>query len=125
VSTGESYPAGYFADKRVLAYCGIGNPASFSDTLRLLAVRPVAFLTVSDHQPYGAGLYRAITRVIENNGIEAILTTEKDAVKLPASSAFSVPVYYLRIYLAVSPESEFRDAVMNAITPGTRHSAGD
>ncbi|MGE5646474.1 MAG: tetraacyldisaccharide 4'-kinase [Acidobacteriota bacterium] len=69
--------------QRVGAFCGLGNPDSFWRTLRQLGIRPEFRRAFPDHHRYTAS---ELTRM---SGVDALLTTQKDAANLP-ESAFRV-----------------------------------
>jgi len=69
------------ASTRVVAFCGIGHPRPFFEAA---AARfdLAATLAFSDHQPYDAAALAALRRTVERARPDALLTTEKDWVKL-------------------------------------------
>jgi tetraacyldisaccharide 4'-kinase len=78
-----------------IAVAGIARPVSFLSTLESLGVTPVEFLRFRDHEPYGAAATGRIERSIEETGATAVVTTEKDAVKLEA--VLTVPVFRVAV----------------------------
>ncbi|MGV3344844.1 tetraacyldisaccharide 4'-kinase [Enterobacteriaceae bacterium LUAb1] len=60
----------------VVAMAGIGHPPRFFATLKQLGIAPVCTHAFADHHPYQEAMLRALTP----HG-EALLMTEKDAVK--------------------------------------------
>jgi tetraacyldisaccharide 4'-kinase len=69
---------------RWLALCGLGQPESFESSLRELGTREVVPARFSDHHRYErADLDQARARV-SAEGLSGVVTTEKDAVKIPA-----------------------------------------
>ena len=66
----------------VVAFAGIGRPQKFFDTLTGLGARLVGAHGFADHEPYGAAILRRL--LAEARQADAMLvTTEKDAVRLP------------------------------------------
>lgn len=80
---------------RVVAFAGIGRPEKFFATLRGLGVELVAAHPFPDHAPYtDRALRRLATEAAQSGAM--LLTTEKDAVRLPAwfrGRAMPLPVH--------------------------------
>lgn len=83
-----------WAGLRAIAFAGIGHPEKFFDTLRREGVTLCATHPLDDHQPLDA---RLITRLLADANAQSaqLVTTEKDAVRLPADlrgQVLSLPV---------------------------------
>lgn len=106
---------------RVVALSGIAQPQSFARTLTEGASVTVArHLVYSDHAEYTqADADQAQAAVLEE-GADALIMTEKDAVKWPAQGSAvgaggNSPVYSLRIELDWEDRAGFLDAVMRRV----------
>jgi tetraacyldisaccharide 4'-kinase len=95
------YGADEFKGKTVALLCGIGDPAYFAHSLRSLGVDIGTAFNFTDHHVYRPQDLENIMKACQAKGIEAIITTEKDAVKLNPvlDSDCLVPVFVLRIEL--------------------------
>jgi tetraacyldisaccharide 4'-kinase len=81
---GALVPLEHLSGKRVAAFCAVGNPESFRQTLRENVGEPAAFLSFRDHHFYGHGDLRRIEALSLGAGASCLVTTEKDLVKMPA-----------------------------------------
>ncbi|GAB6137337.1 tetraacyldisaccharide 4'-kinase [Halanaerobaculum tunisiense] len=70
------------AGEKVLAVSGIGNPQSFAQTLSDLGAEVVKELRFADHHSYTKEEIMEIFSVASEEGIERIITTEKDAASI-------------------------------------------
>jgi tetraacyldisaccharide 4'-kinase len=104
--SGREAPLDAFAGRRVRAFCGLAQPASFA---RSCGLRPVLF---PDHHAYTA---REVEKLLQ--GVEAALTTEKDWMNLDKLKPERV--WWLKIELRFDRESELLEALRSSSPAGS------
>jgi tetraacyldisaccharide 4'-kinase len=103
---GADVPPEGIRESAVVAVCGVAQPASFDRTLSDLGIAAHARLTFPDHHFYGPRDVSRIAAAASSTGSRAILTTEKDAVKL--LGRLPVPLWSLRVTVEVAGAEFFR-----------------
>lgn len=82
--TGESLGLGDLRHGKWLAVSGLGRPGAFERTLGEVGAREVESAPFPDHHAYTPEDIRAVRQRLQAGGFAGLVTTEKDAVKLPA-----------------------------------------
>ncbi|MFN0141734.1 MAG: tetraacyldisaccharide 4'-kinase [Pyrinomonadaceae bacterium] len=93
-----------------LAFCAVGNPESFFETLRLSGVEPAATKSFKDHHHYTPGDVREIEASARSHGAEILLTTAKDAVKI-LDLKFELPCFVVEIEMKIKDTDAFEAMV--------------
>jgi len=115
-------PPSELRGRRVFAVSAIAQPQSFVETLtREVGAEVVGRQVWADHHGIGLADARAAIAAAAQAGAGALVMTEKDAVKWPhAAEAEKLPVYALRVEMAVEDEAGFIHEVMARLRrPGT------
>jgi len=116
-SEGKSSPLDSVAGKSIAAFCGIGNPEGFRRTLVPLCRNLLDLRVFPDHHLYSATDVGSLERWARDRGADLVLTTQKDLVKLRASSLGPAALLALRIGLEVTAGGEVMDDVLARLLP--------
>lgn len=100
--------------KPVAAFCGIGNPESFFAQLQREGFELCHTRTFPDHHYYIQSEINALIKESTAHGAHALLTTEKDAVKLRALQV-EMPCYIVDVAIEIDAAAEFLRLIETAI----------
>lgn len=93
----------------VLAFCAIARPREFYQALQALGIEVAATKSFRDHHPYTQRDIESLRRLASRYRCEAMVTTEKDAVKLDAESrerlAQVAPLLVARLSLEIHDQT--------------------
>ncbi|MCF7886138.1 MAG: tetraacyldisaccharide 4'-kinase [Candidatus Marinimicrobia bacterium] len=71
-------------NRKVLAFCGLGNPDQFYKTIEKLQPEKIHFKAFADHYKYGQKDLEKLTKKAKQLNCDYLLTTEKDFTNFPA-----------------------------------------
>lgn len=118
VGEGERHSLDWLQGKRVGALSGIAVPESFEEFLRSLGaseVRPFRFM---DHHRFSEEELDGIFADVRELSLDALITTEKDAVRIDKTNCPGVPFYFLRVEVHLTAgASGFEEAVRRVCFP--------
>lgn len=98
---------------RVAAFCGIGQPEAFRRTLASLGIAPIVFRVFGDHHHYTAEDLGPLAE-----GVDTLLTTEKDLMNIEPALAAELRIRAARIAIEVDHEDELMALIESRITIG-------
>jgi tetraacyldisaccharide 4'-kinase len=104
--SGAKHPPESLAHRFVFAFSGIGNPRSFERTLEGLDAKLVGHRVFADHHRYTTEDLRQVAGLAASHGAVAVVTTEKDAMRIGGSWTGEVPLYDLAIRLEIEGGAE-------------------
>ncbi|MBA2260527.1 MAG: tetraacyldisaccharide 4'-kinase [Acidobacteria bacterium] len=104
----ETGPASPAAGAAVIAVAGIANPAQFFEAVTRAGWQVAATRTFRDHHPFTREDLTRIASDVASTNATAVLTTEKDYVRLLPHRPFPVAVGWLPLTISPEPAGEFR-----------------
>jgi tetraacyldisaccharide 4'-kinase len=119
---GGRLPLDWLKGRRIFAFSGIATPESFEKFLRDLGALVMGRERFLDHYRYTAEDLDDLYARAREEGADCLVTTEKDAVRLPTSGMERLPLYYLRLEIEIiHGAADFDEAVGRICFPqGTR-----
>jgi tetraacyldisaccharide 4'-kinase len=103
------------AGRKLAAFAGIAAPAAFAETLKSTGAEVVAMSSFADHHWYSVDELAGLDARAGEVGADALITTEKDWVRLRRLRLPRRPLYVLSVRLVVqSGETAWRQAFRRA-----------
>jgi tetraacyldisaccharide 4'-kinase len=106
--------------RKVLALAGLATPTAFVATAEGLGAEVAGLAEFPDHHWYTAGDLARVAARARQRGAEAVLTTEKDWVRLRETTRGDVPFWVLSVRLDMGAD---RAALVQALTETLRRAA--
>ena len=98
---GGEQPLAALEGQRVAAFCGIGNPPAFAETLKRLGCVLVGLRTFADHHPYSAADLESLAAWADAERA-TLVSTVKDLVKIDPAWLAGQPLWGLEIGLTIT-----------------------
>jgi len=111
----EELPLDWLKGKTLTTLSGIAVPQGFEDSLRKLGARVIWCERYADHHRYDSSeIIFALNKTADLHA-DALITTEKDAVRFPRLETTPVPCYYLRVDIEILKGAENFTAAVDHI----------
>lgn len=109
IFTGEKFPLSLLAGRRIGAISGIARPESFETFLKNEGAELVAARRYADHHRYSRAEVLSFIKRCRQLRIKYIITTEKDAVRIPPirDPDRPIPILFLRVEIKMTDPSAF------------------
>ncbi|MFC2172148.1 tetraacyldisaccharide 4'-kinase [Acidobacteriota bacterium] len=108
----EQFDISEFQGVKAALFCGIGNPGPFRSDIDRLGVEIVLCFNYRDHHRYSEKEIRWMTKEALKKGAEFLVTTEKDAVRLPPVEGNDLSIIVLEAEAIVQEEGRFRSCLL-------------
>lgn len=116
----EIRPPGDLHGMRVLAMCAVGNPESFEELLTDLGADVAATEFFPDHHAYRLEDWRRVRETLGSTEVDAIVVTEKDAVKLAPAPDDIPTVMAMAVDLQIMKGEESWDELVRRVEQAAR-----
>ncbi|OGC90475.1 MAG: tetraacyldisaccharide 4'-kinase [candidate division Zixibacteria bacterium RBG_16_48_11] len=101
LETGQEFVLSDLKRKKLLAFCGIGNPDSFYSLLEQSELRVGKKLSFPDHYSYDKFDFLTLEKEGLKIGADYLATTAKDRLKIPANLQLQLPLLIFEIEVEV------------------------
>src|ERR1700758_5642240 len=114
----ERLPLDYLKGLYIGSLCGIAAPESFEEGLRKLGAKIELSRHFADHHRYAQKELTSFLQRCVRRDVNAVITTEKDAVRLPVLDNLEVPIYFLRVEIEIlNGQETWEQCVQRICTP--------
>lgn len=104
--------------KRVAAFSAIAAPESFEEMLENFGAELVLTKRFVDHHRYTYEELQDFFNLAKERNVDKIITTEKDAVRMPEYVKSQIPFYYLRLEIEIlKGGDDFEKAMSRVCVP--------
>ena len=108
---GTGYHKTLHVNEPVFAFCGIGDPNSFIQTVKEVGLNIISKRFFKDHENYYPRVLQDLSLQIQSNNCRAVVTTEKDMVKIPESFMQEFIFYVIKIDIVFENDSDVMDLI--------------
>lgn len=106
VYTAEKKDLDYLKGRKIVALSGIAVPGGFENELERRGATLLERNRFADHHRYQQQEIIDIINKARKIGADAIITTEKDAVRLPWLNRCDVPMFFIRVDIEIVSDQE-------------------
>ena len=114
-ASGKRAPLESLQDRRVVGFCGLGNPAGFRRALEEGGWRLIDFREFPDHHAYTPRDLDHLADWARRHRAEAVLCTRKDLVKLDGDRLGMTPLWAVSVDLEILTGRETLETRLNAM----------
>ena len=112
VFTGQQIGLEFFKGRKVASLSGIAQPESFEQSLVKLEAELVYHRRFADHHRFTQQEVLNTINRSKKRQAEAIITTQKDAVRFPKIDRRDLPIYFMRVEIKIlNGANDFQDCV--------------
>ena len=116
---GVSHDLATVKGKKTFAFCGIGNPAGFRQTVMRLAATCEIVKSFSDHHHYSSAELQKLGETASRLKADFVLTTQKDLVKIMPAAWTGPPLMALELGVQMGRGQEFLESHLRRLLTGS------
>ena len=124
IKTGVRLPLDHLQGRHVGAMSGIARPESFEEGVRQLGAIVEISKAFADHHRFTKKEILRFLEWCDRRSLDALVTTEKDAVRFPDIDNPPVPMLFLRVEIEILRGREHWDELLHRLASGTFKNAG-
>ena len=102
-------------EEPIFVFCGIGDSKSFLNSIAKLGLKSGGKRIFRDHQEYIGSVIKELSDQINSSNCIAVITTEKDLVKLPNSFLAEFEIYVIKIEMEFENEGAILDLIKSVL----------
>jgi len=122
--TGEKLPLDHLKGRHVGAMSGIARPESFEEGVRQLGAKVEVTKAFADHHRFTKKEILRFLEWCDRRSLDALVTTEKDAVRFPEIDDPKVPMLFLRVEIEILRGREHWEELLARLAGDPVKSAG-
>jgi tetraacyldisaccharide 4'-kinase len=115
LQAGAVYEAEQFVGWNAAVMCGIGNPRAFADDILQFGMNIVSENFFPDHHAFTQEDMERVIQAAREAGADAIVTTEKDAVRMERLKHGDVPVYAAQLEIQSEDEVRLKSLLLRTL----------
>jgi tetraacyldisaccharide 4'-kinase len=124
IKTGQRFPLDHLRGRHVGAMSGIARPESFEEGVRELGAIVEITKGFADHHRFTKKEILRFLEWCDRRSLDALVTTEKDAVRFPEIDDPSVPMLFLRVEIEILRGREHWEELLERIAGRHPNRAG-
>lgn len=118
ICTGERFPISHLEGRHVGAMSGIARPESFEEGVRRLGANIDIAKSFADHHRYTKKEILRFLEWCDRRSLDALVTTEKDAVRFPEIDSPPIPMLFLRMEIEILRGHEHWEDLLSRLADG-------
>ncbi|MEK6302151.1 MAG: tetraacyldisaccharide 4'-kinase [Acidobacteriota bacterium] len=116
LASGERYELREFSGWNVALMCAIGNPHAFADDILQTGMNIVSENFFRDHHVFTQQDFDRVLQAARDLGADAIVTTEKDAVRLEGLALGEFPLYAAPLKIESEDEVRLKSLLLRMVS---------